>query len=101
MKYKSVSPQGNILSLHKFSESRRQFDSASNLRQAFAQATKAINVAFTARAIRTRRSNCRSTGEVIRMHKLRRRFDLLSKPRRVAQSGKASAITALPRYFLL
>src|ERR1035438_4607260 len=32
---------------------------------------------------------------------MRRRFDLMSKPRLAARSGKASAITALPRNFLL
>jgi hypothetical protein len=49
--------QANIFSLQKFSESRRQFDGASNLRQTFAQAIKLIMVAIKARVMRTRRAN--------------------------------------------
>jgi hypothetical protein len=101
MRYQSVSPQENIFSFHKFSESRHQFDGVSNLRQAFTQAPKAIIVAIAARAMQARCANRRSTGEAIRMQKLRRRFDLMSKSRRFAQSRKASPITAVPRNILL
>jgi hypothetical protein len=55
MRYQSVIPQEKIFSLHKFSELRRQFDIASNIRQAFAQATNAIMFLITARAMRSRR----------------------------------------------